>query len=785
MKRHIILATSFAAAAFAGSPNVSTITPGAGQRGQEIEVVVAGSRLADARTLLFNDPGITVLGVSEAEAGKFKAKLKIAPDARIGEYVYRAITNSGIADTRLFYVTPYPVQKEADEDQKEPYKVQPAPLGVTLYGSTPGEDQDHFEITMKKGQRLTAEVVAIRLSTQQQYDAYLSITKADGVTTLAEMDDGPFTRQDPALSVVAPEDGKYRVILKEATNSGQGPCNYLLHIGGHPRPTVAYPGGGQAGTEVKFSMLGDGGGPFEQTVKLPATPEARFEVLAQKDGLTAPQPNYVRVSPFGNVMEVEPNDDAKTATKSPGPLPIAFNGIIEKKDDVDFFKFTAKKDETYRIAVHARSLRSPIDPVLVIANAQGGTLASNDDNGFPDSFIPSWKVPADGEYCLYIHDQLKRGGLLFTYRVEVTPIRSELAAYLPDMVINSSQERRAVPVPKGNRYATLVRVRRADIGGDVILEPKDLPPGVSVSADKVDKSVDTVAMVFDATPDAAPAQKTFQLLPKLTDGEAMKNVTAKVEHRVEVTENGNQRAYYGVTESTLPIAVTDEVPVTIELHQPKVPILHNGQMGFKVTATRKAGPDGKPLFNGAIGGLQVLWGPPGIGTPGTVNIAEGQTEGTVTISCNGNAPVAKWKTCVVGTVDTGKGATWISTKLVELETAPTFITGVLKRTYIDQAGEGAISMTIEQKVPFDGKAKLALLGLPQGVTADEREITKDDKEVKFTLKAAPDAQVGQHKTVICQFTLVKDGETMVNTIASGGILRVDKTSAPKVAEAKK
>ena len=331
MKRTILSTTiALSVSAFAGTPNNSLITPGAGQRGTEIEVVLSGARLADARSLLFNEPGIEVLGVSEAEAGKFKAKLKIATDARLGEYVFRAVTNSGIADTRLFYVTPYPVQKEAEEDKAAPYKVQSVSLGVTVYGSTPGEDQDHFEVELKKGQRLSAEVVAMRLSTQQQYDAFMSISKADG-TMIAEMDDGSFTRQDPALSIIAPEDGKYRVMIKEATNSGSGPCNYLLHIGSHPRPVVAYPGGGLAGTEVKVQMLGDAAGPFEQAVKLPAAPDTRIEVIAQKDGLSAPQANLMRVSSFGNVLEVEPNNEVAKATPASGPLPLAFNGIIQEK----------------------------------------------------------------------------------------------------------------------------------------------------------------------------------------------------------------------------------------------------------------------------------------------------------------------------------------------------------------------------------------------------------------------------------------------------------------------
>ncbi len=766
---------ALSAQVFAGSPGLVSITPAAGQRGTEIEVTLGGARLADARSLLFNEPGIEVLGVSEAGAEKFKARLKIAPDARLGEYVFRAVTGSGIADARLFYVTPYPVQKEAEEEKAAPYKVQSVPLGVTISGQTAGEDQDHFEVEMKKGQRLAAEVVGVRLSTQQQYDPHLAITKADGAL-LAEMDDGSFTRQDPALSVMVPEDGKYRVVIREATNSGLGACNYLLHIGSHPRPVVAYPGGGKAGTELKVQMLGDAGGPFEQTFQLPAAPDTRLDVLAQKDGVSAPQANYLRVSAFGNVLESEPNNSVANATPAPEPLPLAFNGIIQEKDDVDFFKFTVKKGEVFDFKVHARSLRSPLDSVLSIHDAKSVRLEGNDDQGTPDS-VQRWTAPADGDFFLAVKDQLRRGGPLFTYRVEVTPVQQGLFAYLPEMVNNSSQERRAVPVPKGNRYSTLVRVRKADVGGDIIVEPQNLPAGVTVSTSKMDKSVDTIPMVFEAEAEAPATQKTFALLPKLAEPPAGAAIVCKTQHRVEITENGNQRAYYGVDESTLAIVVTDEAPVKIDLRQPKVPLLQSGSMNLKVAVNRKAGADGKPLYNGAVQ-AQLLFAPTGIGQPGVVTIAEGQSEGTITISAQGDAPLRKWKTAVNGSVDSGKGAVWISTGLIELEIAPSFVSGAMVRTYVDQGSEGTMTLKLEQKVPFDGAAKVALLGLPQGITAEEKEITKDDKEVKFTLKAAPDAQVGQYKTVIASFTLIRDGEPMTTTIASGGVLRVDKVGKP-------
>ena len=56
-------------------------------------------------------------------------------------------------------------------------------------------------------------------------------------------------------------------------------------------------------------------------------------------------PDFGTLPDFGNVNEVEPNDTPAQATKAPAGLPIAFNGVIDKPDDVDYFRFTAKKDK--------------------------------------------------------------------------------------------------------------------------------------------------------------------------------------------------------------------------------------------------------------------------------------------------------------------------------------------------------------------------------------------------------------------------------------------------------
>jgi hypothetical protein len=759
-----LAACVLAATAFAGSPRVYQTFPAGAQRGTEIEVLCSGANLADARSFLFDEPGFES-EIVKAEPSKFTAKIKVAPNVRLGEHNFRVVTASGIADVRLFYVSPFPMVAEAESKEK-PKPAQHIELNTTVYGHTPDDAQARYEIDAKKGQRISVEVIGLRLHTQTPYDPYLAIAKADG-TPVTEVDDVGFTRQDPVASFIAPDDGNYLITVRDTTNAGPGPCQYIMNIGTFARPIAIYPMGGPAGQDVKVKLIGDATGPIEQSVKLPEKATDNFRFYTNQDQPT-PQPNSMRVSDFPNVLEVEPNNDLAHATPVEQDFPVALNGIVDQKDDIDFFKFKAKKDQTLDFTIYARRLNSPLDSIIFIYNAKGAAIASNDDAGGPDSYL-RWKAPADGDYYVSVRDQLGRGDIDYVYRLEITPAEPKLTVWLPEMTLNQNQDRRAIPVPKGNRYASLVRIKRADVGGDVQLDAQGLPDGVTAQAPIVDKSVDTVPVVFEATPDAPAVAKAFGIETKLTEPPKDGKVTSEVDHNVDVVENGNQRPYYIIKEHDLPVSVIDEIPVKLSIAQPKVPLLQTGSMNLKITAERKAD------FKGPIS-ISLLYSPPGIGNAGIQTIKEGENEGIVTISANANAPLQKWKVCVIGSADFGKGPVYFSTPLIEVEVAPPLVEGKISRTFVDQGDTTTVSVKLDVKAPFDGKAKVQLLGLPPGATADEQEFTKDDKEVKFTVKADKATPAGQHKQLFCQFTLLKDSEPMTSTFAQGGILRVDKAS---------
>src|SRR3954447_23340568 len=92
----------FVSAAYATSPKLASITPTGAQRGTEVELKLAGSRLDDTQELVFYEPGISVLKLDASKTNVVKAQIKIAPDCALGEHHLRIRTSGGVSELRTF-----------------------------------------------------------------------------------------------------------------------------------------------------------------------------------------------------------------------------------------------------------------------------------------------------------------------------------------------------------------------------------------------------------------------------------------------------------------------------------------------------------------------------------------------------------------------------------------------------------------------------------------------------------------------------------------------------------
>lgn len=748
----------------AASPSFGGLAPRGGQRGTEIEVVLSGSQLDDAQEVLFYEPGIEVSKFEIVNPTTVKVLFKIAPECQLGSHRMRIRTATGLTELRPFFVGALPdvAEKEPNSDFAAP---QPIPMNVTVSGVVNSEDVDYFVVDAKKGDRITAEVEAIRLGISL-FDVYVAIMNAARFE-LSSSDDSALIWQDGVASIIAPEDGKYIIQVRDSAYTGSG--TYRVHIGNFPRPLATLPAGGKVGEATAVKFLGDVGGEWSETIQLPTTMIPDFGLFAKDARGIAPSPNRFRLSDLANVLEVEPNDTHDNATRFTAP--VALNGVIAAPGDFDRYRFTAKKGEVYEVRVHARSVRSPLDSVLTISAAGGGVLAANDDSGGPDSYL-RFTVPNDGDYIIEVRDHLNNGGPFYAYRVELTPVQPKLALSTIEF---QQYVQPVIAVPKGNHFAVVLSAARYDFGGPLAIRGDNLPPGITVECPGMPANSGVVPVMFHATADAQISGRLADLIGSLVDPNQPNLKVEGSTHQPMVLIRGqNNTPFWTEHTSKVAVAVTNESPFEIALVEPKVPLVRGGTMELKIVAKRKEG------FKAPIK-VDMLWLPPGLNASTSTSIPEGQNEVTLPLNAAGNAELNTFKIAVRGSADTGKGSIMVCTPFANLRVAEMYLNLAYDQAAVEQGKETEVVIHMTKQFDFPGAAKVELFGLPNKVTTEPQDITKDTKDIIFKLKTDMTSPAGNHNNLFCRVTVVENAEPVVHNIGTGK-LRIDVPLPPKKTE---
>ncbi|MFT5123098.1 MAG: hypothetical protein ACI97B_001730 [Verrucomicrobiales bacterium] len=753
----------------AQTPTISSLSRFGGERGKEHEITFSGKNLQTAEQILFHKPGIAATKFEPiADKGEqVKVTIKIEAAAEPGEVPFRLRTRKGLSAVRTFHIGHYPDVEEA-EPNSEIAAAQTIPMNCTVNAVVKNEDVDYFKVDAAKGQRITAEVVGIRLG-HFMLDAYVAILDMNRFE-LGSSDDSPLALQDGVVSVLAPEDGQYLIQVRESSYRGDDRAAYRLHVGTFPRPLAVFPMGGKPGSEIDFRFIGDPGGAFQQKMKLGELKDV-FPVLATKDNQLAPSPNFVRVTDLTDVYEkAEPHGDRGKSQVVEPEAPLAINGVLETAEEDDWYRFKAKKGQVFEVNAYARRLRSPLDSVINLYHAKDGkSIAGNDDfQNQPDSYL-RFTVPEDGEYDIRIKDHLGKGGPDFVYRIEISPVVAALAFNQPEFEPNT-QIRQAIQIPVGGRYSTVFSVKRSEFDGELKAWFENLPPGVTAQLPAViQKDVTTVPVVFIAAPDAPIGGALARFKGELIDKN--RKVAGGYTHMTTlVYGQPNNTTYYGITVDQLEVAVIEPPPFEIELVQPKSPLVHGGTKFLKVIAKRKEG------FDEAIK-VKMLFKPPGVNSSSEITIAKGKSAASYRVSAGGGART--WKIAVIGQADAGGGRVYAGSNFIDLEVASPFVNGKIEMVATERGLPVEVVCTLNQLRPFDGEATLVLSGLPAKCATEPQKITKDTKEVIFPVTTAPDSPLGQHKSMFCTVTITQNEEPVLSSIAGGSVFRLDPPPPPK------
>ncbi len=743
-----LMASSIAQAA---SPNLGNILPRGGQRGTDIELRFAGGNLADAIDLVFHEPGIAYKQAVSVADGEFKCIVTIAPDCALGRHAIRVRTSSGISNLRIFSVGALPEVMET-EPNSDAAHAQAIGFGSTVNGVAQYEDVDYFAIDLAAGQKLAAEVEAIRLG-QQLFDAKLRLFGPSGGEVLSE-DDTAAMRQDAAFVYVAPEAGRYLVSVSEAAYGGSDAYEYRLHLGQFPRPLAVTPMGGAPGAAVQVTWLGD---PELTAGEVTVASELNRTAWVQpaNDHGFAPTPVAFRASALPGVLEVEPNNAREQATAGQGPG--AFDGVISQKGDEDWFAFDGLKDQTYDLRVWARELGSPLDSVIEVFNADGGSIFGSDDAAGPDS-AGRITLPADGRYTFRVRDHLGHGGATFAYRVEMAP---PVQRFIFSLLNN---EPGMIPVARANHAFALLNVTRANFDGPIDVDFRDLPPGVTITGGQIPAGQTQLPVILSASAEAAPAGA-------LVDVHGVWNGAATLEgafeHTIRLVMGVNLTVFDSYQPNRLALAVTEDAPFSIEIVQPKAPMPINSARYLRVVATRKDG------FTAPIE-ISAPWVPQGCGIP-SAQIPEGQTETQIRLEVRGDAPRGENQIVLVGDSAGYRVATpfakvvveepWLALEIGEIQ-------GELGKPISWPA-----KLTVAK--PFEGQFAFQMAGMPNGVTAEQQPYTAATIEMAFPVQIAADAPEGKHGPFLFTTAFTIDGEEVVCTLG-GAQLKLFKPLPPEL-----
>jgi len=213
------------------------------------------------------------------------------------------------------------------------------------------------------------------------------------------------------------------------------------------------------------------------------------------------------------------------------------------------------------------------------------------------------------------------------------------------------------------------------------------------------------------------------------------------------------------------VAVTKEAPFKLRIVEPRVPLVQAGSMQMEIVAERAAGFE-EPIE------VNMLWNPPGISSQSEATIPKGATNVFYQLNAGGGAETRAWIVVTLGHATVEGGALYVATQPARLEVTTPFVTGKIETLWLQPGKTGKLTVNLQQSKPFEGKAKIRLAGLPEKVTAPEREITKDDQEIVFDVTVEEKCGTGSHKNLFCALEINQSGQAIPHTIATGGILRI-------------
>jgi hypothetical protein len=729
------LAILFAAGALmAAPPTLQDLSPRGGQRGKSLTVYLRGDGLLQSArvetTLPASFSRLTLSKDPTTESGRVMRPnallpfmVSIKPDAPIGLYPIRVVTDSGISNVLLFSVSDLPEIEEAKAGET-PQKVVPP---VLVNGKLTGPDIDNYTFHAAAGQKLVFEVEARRAGSA--IDPAIEIFDASG-REIARNDDAPSLGVDSRMEVTFPKAGDYRVAVHDSKFSEQAQNFYRLKIAKFDYADSIFPLGGPKGTEVTLS-----GGNLTKPVRVKA--EGPWIYVPGSFAL-----------PMAFAVADKPEVQAPLETLPEGKV---INGRIAKAGAIDHYRLPVEPGEKWVFELNAATLgTSRLDAIITAYDTNGKKLAGADDgNGF-DPILP-FTVPAGvHEIMLSVEDLLGRGGDAYGYRLEARRQHPDFVAEMITPFVN---------VPAGGTARVSLLIQRRGYAGEMRVTIPNIPAGFKVAGGHVPveaaqqdyreaipgRKSAVASLTITAPADAKPQPLDLQVLIEANTEDGVIRRWARGPGLITAVRGDKQKSFTAPWLGMhLPMAVTDPLPLTIAAVTPVAHFAQGFEFELKYEVTRKGAA--KTPFRvitqtlGAVGNLRI-----NAGEGKLVGGGKNTEKGMFLLDTNFATPFALFDMAFELQTEVDGKPVNITSPIMELEVAPGYQVK-LARNEIELAPGKTMEIpgTIYREPTFEGGLiKLQAEDLPDHVTCGPVEVAAAEHQFKLSCTAGAAVKTGR------------------------------------------
>ncbi len=708
------------------APEIGMPQPTGVQRGSEMELLLPGSNLAGPTKLTIGcraNLSIPTDKKNGTENNRLRISLQVPADAAIGFHPIRVATKKGISNLRLFCVDDLPQVIESGKNRSKS-TAQVLPLPCVAAGRVDAQQSAYFKIRVGANQRLSFDLLGRRLGSP--FDPQLSIYDSEG-REVAFAHDTPGCQMDPRLTHTFKHGGDYFIQIKDVLNRGGADYAFRLRIGDFPCATVPVPMVAKRGSSVLVDFAGPMvDGVKKATIKLPDSGSGDLVWVAPrgKNGLHG-WPVVLKVSDVDQYVEKEPNNSAEKAQKT--PLPSGMTGRFEQDNDIDFYRFAAKKGQRVIIRAQTLELYSPTLVYMLLRGAKSKKVIgkTNPKADPPADQKIEATIPADGDYLLEVQHLNFTGGPDQLYHVG-------LETSSPDFELSIPTDR--VEISPGGFAAIPVSVTRNGYNGEISISGQGAE-GIEVSG-TIAAGQKTGAVVLSSKPGLPLGAALLSIVGKASvDGKVLRR-TADCQSAVS---KGLADLPYPPKNLSgqIAVGVRDKAPfsVTAQLTPPEI---YPGQATTLKLKVDRSGFPGTINFEPLVGVPANVKAPKKIAA-----LKKGKSEASVRLTVPNNAPIGSFDI-----VANAKG----KDKKLEFRTfsgpfqlkivRPVSVKLATKMLKLRRDGKIQVGVRVIRRAGYKGAVRLELNKAPAGITAAKVTLAAGKDAADLTIQASEKAAVG-------------------------------------------